>query len=314
MNIPIIFAIDDNVVIPCGVTIASLLANAKADTFYDIHILYDTKFLSRSNRIYLATSFVNTQQCHLTFDEVRQRYEKIKIEGHITETAFFRLNIPSLFPQYNKVIYSDVDIIFQQDLLELYLNSCPSNEMFAAVADLTINDYCFNSSLPTSVGLSTMEYINSGFLVMNLKQMREENVEKLFAEHAKKNYPQNDQDVLNVVCKDRVQLLPSIFNFQTNHFVNYMWGRQQTEIDFSEIMQKGTLHYTGPHKPWLSQECALADAWWHYYRQSPVFDASFYFNHLQNQIETCRNDFRKKTAWQLLIRAMVNVKHIIFKK
>lgn len=312
-NIPIILAIDDNVVIPCGVTIASLLANAKADTFYDIHILYDAKTLSRSNRELLTVSFADSKQGCVTFDEVRQSYDEANTEGHITKATYYRLNIPSLFPQFEKVIYSDVDVIFQQDLSELYQCAFSSNELLAGSLDLAIDDYCFNSNLPAAVGKTVKDYFNAGFLVMNLKQMREENVEKLFAEHAKKNYPQNDQDVLNVVCKDRVQLLPSIFNFQTNHFVNYMWGRQKTEIDFSEIMQKGTLHYTGPHKPWLSQECAMADAWWHYYRRSPIFDASFYFNHLQNQIETCRNDFRKKTAWQLLIRAMVNVKHKLLK-
>ena len=40
MNIiPIIFAIDNNVVMQCGVTITSLLMNAKEETFYDIHLM-----------------------------------------------------------------------------------------------------------------------------------------------------------------------------------------------------------------------------------------------------------------------------------
>ena len=39
--IPIIFAIDKNVVMQCGVTITSLLKNADEGTRYDVRVLYN---------------------------------------------------------------------------------------------------------------------------------------------------------------------------------------------------------------------------------------------------------------------------------
>ncbi len=48
-KVPIVFATDDNMVIPCGVTITSLLMNADKNTFYTIYILYDAGRLKSNN-------------------------------------------------------------------------------------------------------------------------------------------------------------------------------------------------------------------------------------------------------------------------
>ena len=149
---------------------------------------------------------------------------------------------------------------------------------------------------------------------MNLKAMREHNVESLFKEHCKIKYNQNDQDVLNVVCNGKTELLPCVYNFQPSHFTNYMWGRKAAKVDFGELFKHGTLHYTGPKKPWITLECVAADAWWHYYRMSPFYDDMVYFKRQYEQIESFRNDFKNKTNKQLLIRAIVNIKHKLLGK
>ena len=227
MTIPIIFAIDNNVVMPCGVTITSLLMNAKADTFYDIYILWNQSKLDVAGRKKLNDAFVNCSQCSITFMDVSSGVAFNETDwhttGHLTTAASYRLVIPLLFPQFEKVIYADVDMIFQQDLSELFVNSLQQQEFLAAVLDLAIDDkFYFKSSIPAEVGKSEEDYFNSGFLVMNLKQMREEKLVEEFNQHAKIKYGQNDQDVLNVVCNGRVQILPSMFNFQLSHFSNYM--------------------------------------------------------------------------------------------
>jgi lipopolysaccharide biosynthesis glycosyltransferase len=222
--------------------------------------------------------------------------------------------IPELFPQFDKVIYSDIDIIFQQDLSDLYANSLHDRDLIAAVLDLAINDeYYFQSPLPAKIGKSEKDYFNAGFLVMNLKQMREEKIVQTFLEHSKKGYDQNDQDVLNVVCNGRVQFLPTMYNFQLNHYSNYMWGRQNPDIKFGNLLKSATLHFTWKNKPWNSLECVAADTWWHYYKLSPFYDDKVYFKRQQDQIEASRNDYHNRTNKQLLIRVLVNIKHKLFK-
>lgn len=316
MTIPIVFAIDNNVVMPCGITITSLLMNAKPNTCYDIYILCNQSKLNVEGRKKLNDAFANHSQCRLSFVDVGENYKETEglTTGHITTAAYYRLAIPVLFPQFEKMIYSDVDIIFQQDLSELYETSLLKGELLAAVLDLAIDDkYYFRSDLPSKIGKSVKDYFNSGFMVLNLKQMREENIVEKFNQHARIKYAQHDQDVLNVVCKGRVQILSLMYNFQLNHFSNYMWGRKTTDIQFGELFKHATLHYTWKDKPWNSLECVACDTWWHYYKMSPFYDDMVYFRRQYEQIEACRNDYHQKTNSQLLKRIAANIKHKLFK-
>ena len=311
MRIPIIFAIDDNVVMQCGVTITSLLFNAKEGTFYDFYVLYEDQKLPVERRDLLKRSFSEWENCSINFVEVKEDYSEVNITGvFITRATYYRLAIPTLFPQFDKVIYADIDMIFQQDLSELYQSSLSDGEWIAAVRDLAIDDkFYFKSESPYKVGKSEKDYFNAGFLVMNLKMLREENAVEEFNRHAKIKYDQNDQDVLNVVCNGHVQILPSMYNFQLNHFSNYMWRRENPEIRFGELFKHATLHYTWKHKPWNSLECVAYDTWWHYYKMSPFYDDMVYFKRQYEQIEACRNDYHNRTNKQLFKRILANIKH-----
>lgn len=315
MHIPIIFSIDENVVMQCGVTITSLLSNSGEDTFYDIFILYNTKSLSQDSRDQLIEAFRDMTNCSIGFVDVGKRLESVCVSNsdYLTSATYYRLAIPELFPQYDKVIYADIDMIFQQDLSHLYVHALLDGELVAAVPDLAINDqFYFHSSLPQKVGKSEKDYFNAGFLVMNLALMRDQAIMDAFQEHSKKGYDQNDQDVLNIVCNGRVQFLPSIYNFQLNHFSNYMWGRENVDISFDELFKKATLHYTWKHKPWNSLECVGYDTWWHYYKMSPFYDDKVYFKRQYDQIEASRNDYHNLSNSHLFRRILVNLKHRLF--
>ena len=225
IKIPVVFAIDNNVVMPCGVTITSLLMNAKVGTFYDIYILCKQSQLTDENKGVLQQAFASEKKCKITFVDVGEAFKESEglAEGHITTATYFRLAIPSLFPQFDKAIYADIDMIFQQDLSELYQSSLQNSELVAAVLDLAIDDkHFFKSELPARIGKSGKDYFNAGFLVMNLEQMRKAEVQNELSRHAKIKYDMNDQDVLNIVCNGKVQILPSIYNFQPGHFANFL--------------------------------------------------------------------------------------------
>ena len=315
-RVPVIFAIDKNVVVPCGVTITSLLANAGAETVYDLFILCDGDHLGAADRQVLAEAFQREEKCTLSFVDVGDAFKETEglTSGHITTATYYRLAIPDLFPQYDKVIYADIDMIFQQDLSDLYETSLQKGELVAAALDLSIDGaHYFRSSLPAKIGKSEKDYFNAGFLVMNLKQMREENTVEAFNGHVTVKYDQNDQDILNIVCNGRVQLLSNLYNFQLTHFTDYMWRRKRSAIDFGPFFRKATLHYTGKHKPWNSLESVAYDTWWHYYKMSPFFDPKVYFDRQRDQIEAFRNDHRNRTNKQLFMRILVNIKHKLLK-
>ena len=220
-----------------------------------------------------------------------------------------RDSVPDLILDYDKVIYADIDMVFQRDLSEVFTNSLKNGEWIAAALDQAIEDFRFEVAFPAKIGKTVDNYFNAGFLIMDLKVMRENHVTRLFEEHLNKKYDQNDQDILNIVFNDHTQLLPTCFNFQMNHFANYMWGRERTDIHFDELFKTATLHYTFKNKPWKALDCVAYDSWWHYYKMSPVFDAKVYFNRQRDQIEAYRNDYHNRTNKQLFLRILASIKH-----
>ena len=315
MRVPIVFAIDRNVVVQCGVTITSLLMNALPETFYDFFILCEEERLPQAERDRLSKAFCEHPQCRIRFVECDADYSGIDINGtFITHATYYRLSIPDLLPDEDKVIYADIDMIFQRDLSELYVDSLGNGEWIAAALDLAIDGFRFKASFPEKIGKTVDDYFNAGFLVMNLNSMRENGVVGLFRSHLDKKYDQNDQDILNIVCKGHTQILPTVCNFQMNHFSNYMWGRKKTDIGFDGLFKTATLHYTFKNKPWNSLDCVAYDTWWHYYKMSPFFDAKVYFYRQRAQIEAYRNDYHNRTNKQLFLRILANVKRKLFKK
>ena len=61
---------------------------------------------------------------------------------------------------------------------------------------------------------SMRKYLNAGVLLINLKQIREDNMTKKFIELSKKNYLSQDQDVLNVACYGKIITLHPKYNAQ----------------------------------------------------------------------------------------------------
>ena len=117
MNIiPIAFAFDNNLILPACVCISSLMMNAKKVTFYDIFILHSAqKALKKEELDKLPQYYKN---CRIQYRQVDDTFDSaFEIRG-ITTPAYYRLLIPELITEYDKVIYSDADIIFRMDLSE----------------------------------------------------------------------------------------------------------------------------------------------------------------------------------------------------
>lgn len=88
---------------------------------------------------------------------------------YFTLTIYFRLFIPAMFPQYDKGIYIDSDVVLTDDIAKLYDTDIGDN-LIGACNDLSIADIPpLVAYTENAVGVKKTEYINSGVLLMNLK-------------------------------------------------------------------------------------------------------------------------------------------------
>ena len=140
-----------------------------ASVFYDIYILHsEHEQLNCEELDKLPTYYSN---CSITYRSVGNIFDSaFEIRG-ITTPAYYRLLIPELIPEYDKVIYSDVDVIFRMDLSELYSLDLKENYL-AATKDLGLNlskdGVAYIQSMPE---LHLGDYLQSGFIVINNKKI-----------------------------------------------------------------------------------------------------------------------------------------------
>lgn len=310
-TIPIAFAFDNNLILPACVCISSLMMNANKDTFYDIFILHSSHVALKKEELDKLPQYY--KNCRIQYRQVDDTFDTaFEIRG-ITTPAYYRLLIPELIPEYDKIIYSDVDVIFRFDLSAIYINTDLANYYVAGVNSLShlVPDY--KRYYIEKLHLDPEKIIYSGNLIINSKKIKENHLIPLFKEQAKNSYKFQDMDILNIVCKEKIQYLSPDFCLSTiicqasiynrNALLN-LW--KQNEID--NALRQGIVHYNG-QKPW-KQYSINFDIWWEYYRKSPFFDEKFYFDFFYYRL----NIFDQLPLWKrikILVRYFVYGKRII---
>ena len=130
-TVPIVFAFDNNLILPACVCISSLLMNAKEETFYDIFILHSSKVDLHKEQLDELPKYFN--RCRIQYRVVDNTFDQaFEIRG-ITTPTYYRLLIPELVPEYDNIIYSDVDVIFRFDLSDIYFHTDLNDSYVAGV-------------------------------------------------------------------------------------------------------------------------------------------------------------------------------------
>lgn len=251
-EIPIFTATDDNYIPFLAVTLQSMLDNSSKDYNYSIKVL--NSGISEEN-IAKIKKFERSN-FSVEFVDVRKALEELGLRLHTciyyTQTTYYRLFIPSMYPQYDKVLYLDCDIVVRSDVAKLY-NINIGNKLVGATTDEFVMSFPkIQPYMTKCLGLNKVtDYFNAGVLIMNLKQMREQKFEEQFIDLlAKYKFVVQDQDYLNVICKDKV------------HYVNGSWDKMPCVEDV-DVTKINLIHYNLIWKPWHA-EVAYGEEFWKY--------------------------------------------------
>lgn len=310
-TVPVVFAFDNNLILPACVCLSSLMMSARQETFYDIFILHSRNLsLERERLDRIPHYFPN---CRIQYRAVDETFDSaFEIRG-ITTPAYYRLLIPELIPEYDKVIYSDVDVIFRMDLTDIYAGTDLTACYVAGVNSLSHLVPEYKAYYERKLHLDPRKIIYSGNLIFNSGKIREDDLIPRFRHQARNKYKFQDMDILNIVCGGRICYLPPSFCLSTiiskaavddRQSLLQVWSR--AEVD--QALLSGTVHYNG-QKPW-HQYCVNFDIWWEYYRRSPFFDPKFYFDFFYSRL----NVLDQLSLWKrikILLRYFVYGKRAI---
>ncbi|MDR1522643.1 MAG: glycosyltransferase family 8 protein [Endomicrobium sp.] len=268
-EINIAFCFDENLWMQAGVTITSLLETSKNTTKYSIYCLISNSINTTIQNILESNLKKYSSFNSIKFINVENKLTNIKSKQY--KPMYYRLLLPQVLPpSIDKVIYTDVDLIFNDDMQDLYSIDLTNYYIAATKDGYKGND---QHSLWKKYKICSIakkeQYINSGVLLLNLKNIRNNKIYVCWLKLAEReSFPFHDQDIINITCKDKIIFLPEGYNFS---------------YDNAKI-----IHFScGGKKPWSmhSENLKFAELWWFYAHKTP-FTSFFLANYYKSNINS----------------------------
>lgn len=240
--IPIFFSIDDNYAPLLKIALYSITEHANKQNNYKIYVLFSR--LNDANKLDITNFLSNHSNFSIEFVDMNKHVSEISdalfTRDYYSKTTYYRLFIPRLFPQYNKVLYIDSDIVVLDDIANLYNIDLGTNLIGATPDEAVQTIPEFIAYVEKYLGIKHEHYFNAGIILMNLDELRKFEFEKKFVSLLKqiKFSVAQDQDYLNAICKDRVTYVPSV------------WDKMPFPNPNIKVEDLKLIHYNLTFKPW----------------------------------------------------------------
>ena len=258
-TIPVFFSVDEKYLPYLAVALNSLIDNASKEYNYRLIVLHEGVTAESQNKIKLLEKdgfkidFIPMVEKLSPFTD----HNTLRCD-YFTLTIYFRLFIPAIFPEYDKGIYLDSDIVVPGDISLLYKQELNDN-LIGACMDYSIQEVPpLTNYVEKAIGVPHDKYINSGILLMNLKELRESQLDEKFlyllnTYHFDSIAP--DQDYLNAMCHGRI------------YYLSEEWDTMPNE-NKEPLQSPKLIHYNLFSKPWCYDNIQYEDVFWHYAKTS----------------------------------------------
>lgn len=260
-EIPIFFSVDDNYIPYLDVAVRSLIANASKEYSYRIIVLNTGLNPENISKVKLnecdsfAIDFVDISE---NVKDIKSRFKNVY---HFSIVTYYRLFIASLFPQYDKILYLDCDLVVLGDISELYNTELGDNILGAVTDQYVSNTKEFRAYAEKAIGVNPDTYFNAGVLVVSLEQFRKNDIENKFIKLITKydfDLLDPDQAYLNYLCFGKTRILPN------------GWNKSPTELICKG--DKNIVHYNLYKKPWQYDDIIDGECFWEYAKRSPFYE------------------------------------------
>ena len=262
-TIPIFYACDDNFAKYMVVSLSSMMKTSSPDKSYRVHILSTTISEKTKSIIY----GMKAENFEISFEDVTPYLEKIAeklpIRHYYTKTTYFRLFIPDMFPEYDKAIYIDADTVVREDISKLYETDIKDKLVGACHEQAMVQTKVFGDYCEEVVGISRHAFFNAGLLLINCREFRQRRaLDRFFTLLGEYDFVvTQDEDYLNVICKDRVHFLDQRWNTEVTAGISYPYDVKAEAY---------IVHYIMANKPWHYENSVEGDIFWDAAEGTPV--------------------------------------------
>lgn len=288
--IPVMHCFDNNYVIPAIVSFYSMLDKASKDYEYKLYVLHTD--ITAENQQKLQEAIAGFDNASLEFINMNNRFDELwknlVTKGHYSKEMFYKFVPPSIFPQYDKIIITDVDVVWAGDISKSFFLFDADDDYYLAGVNCGCkkNSYleeCINNYKKefTAEEIAKLKF-GAGYLIFNLKKMRQDNIEQKFVDYLEINAPrlkQPEQDVINIICSDKALMLPlnsmvctylfDLYKNDEDKKCDYTYSAKELTYAMNNPIQ---LHYATVIKPWLHPSiCTKSEEWFNVLLKTPFF-------------------------------------------
>ncbi|MBQ9087068.1 MAG: 1-acyl-sn-glycerol-3-phosphate acyltransferase [Clostridia bacterium] len=261
--IPIFYACDNAFVKFTVVSLHSIMQNASKEYHYRVHILHTDIKEETKEQVYALAQ--DNPHFEISFDDVTDYLhsiaDRLPLRDYYSKTTYYRLFIAEMFPEYDKAVYIDSDTVVQGDISQLYLTDIRDAYLGACHEQAMVQVDEYGTYAEKVVGVSRYNFFNAGVILINCNQFRLRFVLDKFIQYLLTyNFVvTQDEDYLNLICKDHVYWLDQRWNTE-------IFG----EIPYP-IEEANVLHYIMVNKPWHYADCRHGDIFWRYAAETSVY-------------------------------------------
>ena len=263
-QIPIFYACDDAFVKYTIVSLTSIKENASKDRKYHVYVLYTDISSDMMEKLYA----LGDENFEISFENVTKQLKliskRLPLRHYYSKTTYYRLFIATMFPKIDKAIYIDSDTVVLDDISKLYDTEIGENLLGACHEQAMEQIDVYGTYVESVIGISRNAFFNAGVLLLNTRAFRDFCVLDKFIYYlgVYDFIVTQDEDYLNLVCKDRVLWLDQKWNTELVEAFKYSY----------DISEASILHYIMVNKPWHYHECRGADIFWKYAKKTSVYD------------------------------------------
>ena len=234
-----------------------------SDDGYDIFILHSD--LQAQDQIYFMAQ-IESREATVHFQYVDPSlFAPFPESDRYPRLIYYRIFAASLLPaDVDRILYLDVDTIVINPLEALYKTDFEGNFFLAC----THVKKFLNKVNQYRLGMEEERtYINSGVMLMNLKELREkQNIREImsFVEKRRRYLALPDQDIITALYGDRTGILDTMkYNLSDRMLSFYNADPTHKKIDLAWVRENTVIIlYYGKQKPWKKTYLGILDIFW----------------------------------------------------
>ena len=300
MKISIAYAPDDNYVNQTVVSMKSALEHNEQVEFIIMYSKLSAESMQKLGAVGGSLRLIKMDE---------SQFADLTLSKWVTVQAWFRIKLPDLCKDLDKVLYLDCDTLIRGNLDELF--SLDLTDKYLA----GVKDVWGVSKYVKRLGMKSGVYVNSGMLLFNCDYCRKEHFFDKVVDFAKNNakiIEFCDQDSINKVVDEHKLVISPKYNLMDTWWRGgYYEFEGEEEAEYLQAKENPIIaHLTGIKPAFKGCGNKFKDEWWEIAKKTKIYDELLrdYMaskepsdkEPLLRQIFSIKNEYKGKTKTKVL--------------